>query len=269
MENSPLDDIHIAPRTDMAATYSQEDRLAIEHHYKKFFGGDFYRAFHEKRSVGVHVDIYTYGTSPDRPYVTLATSGMGAGNAPPNIEHPHFVELVTYVPHDWDFSTPEAIWLTRRLIEVARHPHQTGEVVSKHHTWCVYDEKTNVSDALFPGTLLSHWYFRSLIHEPKEIDHLILPSGRHVNFVWVYPITRQERHFLAQAEDHLELEYMLAEQTEIPIDLHRQCLVSVENRAARRARKREQKRLARLLPELPWMEVPCAYHAEPNGPERQ
>lgn len=270
MEATPLGDVHDRPRYDGAATYSTEDRIAIEQHYKKYFGVDYYRVLHERHSVGVHIDIYTYGTSPDRPYVTLATSGMGAGDTQSDTEHCHFVELVTYVPHDWDFSTTEAIWLTRRLIEVARHPQETGEIIGKHHTWCTYDEKTNISDALFPGTLLSHWYFRSLIHEPAEIDHLILPSGSHINFIWAYPITRQERHLHGTADDHLELEYMLAENADIAIDLHRQCLVSPENREARRARRREQKRLARTQPEVPWMTVPCSYHTAQNmDPEGQ
>jgi Suppressor of fused protein (SUFU) len=221
---------------------------------------------HEKVSVHVHVDIYMYGASPTRPYITLATSGMAAADVPRDgSEHGHPAELVTYVPHDWDFSSTEAMWLTRRLIEVVRFPHESQEVISKHHTWCVYDDETNVADALFPGSLLTHWYFRSLIHESAEIDHLVLPSGRHVNFMWAYPITRNELYFATQADEPYELEVQLATYAETPIDVHRQCLVEPENRQARRARIKEQKRLARTLPIVPWMTVKCDYHHPASG----
>lgn len=261
MNQQPHDDLHSRESSDGAARYPDCDRRAIEDHYAKSFGESYFRVLHEKVSTEVHVDIYTYGASPDRPYITLATSGMGAADVPRDGSQPgHPTELVTYVPHDWDFSSVEANWLTRSLVTVARYPHIAQEVVAKNHTWCEYEENTNIATALFPGSLLTHWYFRSLIHEPKEIDHLILPSGRHVNFMWAYPITRPEYHYATQSADPLELEVQLAVYAETPIDVHRQCIVSSENREQRRARRREQKRMARILPAVPWSAVPCEYH---------
>ncbi len=263
-QQSPHDELHVKAYSDGAVRYPDADRHALEAHYGKFFGESYSSVRHEKISVEVHVDIYTYGASASRPYVTLATSGMGAANIPrDDTGSGHPTELITYVPHDWDFSSTEAIWLTRRLIEVARYPHQAQTIVAKHHTWCTFDEHTNVADALVPGSLLTHWYFRSLIHEKPEIDHLILPSGRHVNFMWAYPITRQELYFATQSDEPYELEVQLAAHAETPIDIHRKCLISPENREERRARIRTQKKMARTVPVVPWMTVPCDYHG-PN-----
>lgn len=259
----PHDKLHAAGSSDDAIRYSHEDRHAIEDHYRTFFGGNYYGVRHEKVSTAVHVDVYTFGATADRPYVTLATSGMGAADvnwSDGQVGHP--VELVTYVPHDWDFSSPESDWLIRRIVEVARFPHEAREVIGKHHTWCVYDDKTGLADALFPGSIFTHWFFRSLLDEPDEIDHLTLPTDRCVEFIWAYPITRHELHFgsKGEKEDLLDLEALLAAHAPTPIDLYRPCLLAPENREERRARRKHQKRLARSLPAVPWMAVQCDYH---------
>ncbi|SFR27356.1 Suppressor of fused protein (SUFU) [Lentzea waywayandensis] len=259
--NLPLDELHGAEPGDEVIRYSQDDQKSVEAHYRRFFGGHYSHVWHERVSVGVHLDIYIYGATPDRPYVTLATVGMGAADV--TCEHGdvvgHPIELVTYVPHDWDFSSSETQWLIRRIIEVARFPHEFKKVMGRHHTWCVYDGRTGLADALFPGSSFTHWFFRSLIDEPDEIDHLALPSGRCVNFLWAYPITRHELHFGEQESELIELETQLATYAPIPIDLNRPCLFSSENREGRRARKRNQKRLARSLPVSPWMAIRCEY----------
>ncbi|USX54121.1 suppressor of fused domain protein [Lentzea sp. HUAS12] len=257
----PHDELHSREPSDDAIRYSHDDRRAIEEHYRRFFGGHYNSVRHEKVSTAVHVDVYTYGATVDRSYVTVATSGMGAVDVHwRGGERGHPVEIVTYLPADWDFSSPETQWLLRRMIEVARFPHEVREVIGKHHTWCVYDEKNGIANALFPGSIFTHWFFRSLIHESEDVDHLKLPSGRCVDFIWVYPITRHELHFGEQEKDLLELEAQLACHAPIPIDLYRQCLFAPEGREERRARKRQQKRLARSLPAVPWMSVHCDYH---------
>ncbi|WP_306748289.1 suppressor of fused domain protein, partial [Saccharothrix yanglingensis] len=200
---SPHDALHSRECLDEAVRYSEDDRHALERHYRQFFGGDYFRVQHEKVSHKVHVDIYIYGATVDRPYVTLATSGMGAADVSCG-EHEegdfcHPTEMVTYVPHDWDFSSFESQWLMRRLVDTARYPHEMQKIIAKHQTWCMYDEKTGLADALIPGSIFTHWYFRSLIEEPSEIDHLVLSSGRHIDFIWPYPITRHELHFLTQS----------------------------------------------------------------------
>jgi hypothetical protein len=151
---TPLDELHSKNPKDAAARYSHDDRHSIESHYRSFFGGPYSTVWHEKVSVGVHLDIYIYGATGDRPYVTIATSGMGAADVQGSsgaVGHP--IELVTYVPYDWDFSSPTAQWLIQRIIEVARFPHESRKVLAKHHTWCVFDDKTGLADALFPGSI--------------------------------------------------------------------------------------------------------------------
>ncbi|MBF6298987.1 suppressor of fused domain protein [Nocardia amamiensis] len=262
MEDHQLD-LGDEAQAGAVARYSEEDQSALEAHYDRFLGDNRFRMFHERISEYVHLDIYIYGTSPTRPFVTLATSGMGAADVPRDSTKPtRRSELVTYVPHDWDFSSPEAAWLFARLFELARFPHSSQEVMAKHHTMCIFDERTNLADALFPGSLLTHWYLRSLINEPEEIDHLILPSGQHLNFMWPYPITRHEYYFATQASETTDLEVELATHAPIPIDIHRQCIFSPENRHQKRTRLKEQKRLARAMPKTPWMEIPCDLHPQ-------
>jgi hypothetical protein len=253
---APHDELHAQPAGDDAVRYSNEDRRALEQHYAQHFG-DYFRVIHEKTSTFVHVDIYVYGASPDRPYVALATSGMGAADPMDDVYHP--TELLTYLPADWDFSNSISTALLSSLLMAARYPHEVRKVIAKHHTLCVYDERTNLADALFPGSPLTHWYFRLLIHEPEGFEHLILPSDRHVNLLWAYPITRPELHFLMNSDDHLALEYLLAEQADIAISVDRKCLIQPENRAQRRARLKIQAQARRRTPRQPWMEIPCEY----------
>jgi Suppressor of fused protein (SUFU) len=257
---TPHEEIHRQPAPDDAARYSASDRDALERHYAQCFG-DYFRVIHEKVSIFVHIDIYIYGASPERPYVTLATSGMGAADSLD--EHNHPTELVTYLPADWDFSDSMSTALFSSILMAARYPHETKTIVSRHHTLCCYDGRTNLADAIFPGSALTHWYFRLMIHEPEGFEHLVLPSNRHVNLLWAYPITRDELYFLTHSEDHLELEYLLAEEADIALSVDRKCLIRPENRAERRARLKIQAQARRKTPRKPWMELPCEY--PPHG----
>lgn len=258
---TPHEELHKGKSSDKASRYSARDRRALKHHYSQFFG-QYFRVIHERVSSLVHIDVYIYGASPDRPYVTLATSGMGA--ADPVHDNYHPIEMITYLSAEWDFASPVSTILFNNLLIAGRYPHEAKELITKHDTLCVYDGRTNLADALFPGSPLTHWYFRSLIHEPKEIDHLILPSGRHVNFVWAYPITRHELHFMMNSENKLELECLLAEEADIPISLDRKCLIRPENRAERRARLKIQTQAMRKPIRQPWMELPCEYPPHNN-----
>jgi hypothetical protein len=253
---TPHDEMHAQHAGDDAVRYSARDRRALEHHYAQRFG-EYFRVLHEKVSKFVHIDIYIYGASPERPHVTLATSGMGAADSLRGHYHP--TELVTYLPADWDFSDPMSVALISNLITAARYPHQAKTIIAKHHTFCQYDERTNIADPLFPGTPLTHWYFRLLMQEPQGFEHTILPSGRHVNLLWAYPITRHELNFSLRSEDPLDLECLLTAQADIAISLDRKCLIQPENRAERRARQKIQAQARRRMPRLPWMELPCEY----------
>jgi len=256
MAAAPHDETHAQPHRDDAVRYNDDDRRALEQHYAQRFG-DYFRVIHEKVSTFVHLDIYVYGASPERPYVTLATSGMGAANPLDDAYHP--TELVTYLSAEWDFSDPLSGALISNLLQAARYPHEAKEIIARHHTLCVYDGRTNLADALFPGSPLTHWYFRILLHEPEGFEHLVLPSERHINLLWAYPITRHELYFLTHSEDHLELECLLAEKADIAISVNRECLIRPENRAQRRARVKVQARARRRTPRQPWMELPCEY----------
>jgi hypothetical protein len=253
---TPHEELHAKPAEDAAVRYSKRDRKALEEHYAKRFG-QYFRVLHEKTSELVHLDIYIYGASPERPYITLATSGMGAADS---VAGEHFsTELITYLPADWDFSTLMNLALISNLLQTARYPHEARTIIAKHHTFCVYDDRTNLADPIFPGTTLTHWYFRLLMQEPKGFEHLILPSGRHINLLWAYPITRHELHFSIHSEDPLELECKLLEEAETVISPDRKCLIQPENRAQRRARLKIQAQAKRKTPRQPWMELPCEY----------
>jgi hypothetical protein len=263
-----LDVVHSLPSQDDAVRYGADDRHAIESHYANYFGC-WSQVIHERQSRKVHLDVYIHGASPDRDYVTLTTCGMSAVGLPwktgAECHHPpgleqhecrYAAELVTYVPAEWDFSSPAGIYLMRSFFEAARYPHESGKLVAKHHTLCTYDPATNLADPLFPGSLLTHWFFRSLINEPESVDHLRLPSGRTINFVWVYPITRHECHYRDDAGP-IELEALLATCAEFPIRTERACLIAPESREQRRARNRESRRRMRSTPQTPWTAIAC------------
>jgi hypothetical protein len=253
---TPHDEMHSKPPEDSAVRYSDSDRIALELHYAKRFG-HYSSVMHEKTSKFVHLDVYIYGASPKRPYTTLATSGMGAADPLGDQYHP--TELVTYLPADWDFSNAMNLALISNLLTAARYPHEEKQLIAKHHTLCKYDERTNLADPIFPGSTLTHWYFRLMMHEPEGFEHTILPSGRHINLLWAYPITRYELHFSTHSEDPLELECRLLEEADTVISPDRKCLIQPENRAQRRARQKIQARAKRQTPRQPWMQIPCEY----------
>jgi hypothetical protein len=92
-----------------------------------------------------------------------------------------------------------------------------------------------------------------MIHEPKGFEHANLPSGRHINLLWAYPITRHELHFSVHSEDPLELECRLLEEAETVISPDRKCLIQPENRAQRRARLKIQPQAKRRTPRQRWV----------------
>jgi hypothetical protein len=83
--------------------------------------------------------------------------------------------------------------------------------------------------------------------------------------MWAYPITRNELHFGQQEDGLLELEVHLAALAPTPLDIYRPSLFAPEGRDERRARKRQQKRLSRTQPVVPWMAVKCQYHTANDG----
>lgn len=258
---SPLGEIHSRMDGDAVASFTVADRAALEAHYRDYFGAEYVRAIHEKESSLVHIDVYIYGATTDRPYVTIATGGMGAADvfAGDSEQAAHSVELVSYLPAEWDFASSMSDWLMKGIFETARYPHQYRDPIQKHHTLCTFDEGSNLADSIFPGSTQTHWYFRSLIGEPAEIDHLVLPSGRHINLIWAFPITRAEYYFRAHDDDPLELEVQLAAYAPVEIDPNRECVIQPENRVERRARLRRQKKAKLARPKTPWMDIPCEY----------
>jgi hypothetical protein len=127
--------------------------MALELHYAKRFG-HYFAVIHEKTSKFVHLDVYVYGASPERPYVTLATSGMAA--ADPLGDQCHPTELVTYLPADWDFRNAMNLALISSLLAAARYPHEEKQLVTKHHTFRIYDGRTNLAEPILPGSILTH-----------------------------------------------------------------------------------------------------------------
>ena len=182
-------------REDAPVAYvSEAGYAALEAHYAKFLGTDSW-VFHELISDLVHIDIYIYPPTIERPYNVLATIGMSAlpMNAPEGAEAARFAELVIALPAAWPisqegFENENHYWPVSWLKQLARLPHEYNTWLSWGHTIPNGDP----AEPLASNTRLSGILLLQPMNLGDGFAQVAMPDGSSVNVYALIPLYDEE-----------------------------------------------------------------------------
>jgi hypothetical protein len=156
-----------------------------EAHYQRFFGPLNQSIMHSTDDKKVHVDIYQYAPTEERPYWTLITGGMSDQRQPlPANAGSHVApraELMMYVrePLGWMFSV---------LKGLAETPFDDDTYLHWHHT-----VPNGHAMTAAPSSLTS-FFFLPPYFESEGFDSLVV-DGDKVHILMLIPITETEREY--------------------------------------------------------------------------
>jgi hypothetical protein len=175
---------------------------ARERHYERFFGPLTQGLFHSTDLKPVHIDIYQFEPTTERPYWTLVTSGMSnERQIEPHDCAEHMsprAEILMYVP------APEP-WMFNVLKGLAEMPFEDGTYLHWWHT------VPNGTPMTAKPSLLTSYFFLPPYFEPQGFTDLELDGDR-VDFLWMIPITEAEREYTVKnGSDELEKRFEEAE----------------------------------------------------------
>jgi len=159
--------------------------------------GEVVGAIHEMESDLVHVDVHFTLPTRKAPFFTLVTSGMS--EAPMRFEceegHLGFArgELVMRLPEWWPMGEAgkgsRFAWPFRKLVELARFPHEYDTCLGYGHTLCESPCGTIDKAVRFCGVILLPSFTL-----PKEFRWMGEP-GKGTEFLACYPLYPEEMHF--------------------------------------------------------------------------
>jgi hypothetical protein len=176
---------------------------ARESHYVRHFGALNQPVMHSTDFKPMHVDIYQFAPTNERPFWTLITGGMSdARQIRPDDCAEHMsprAEILMYVPEpqNWMFSV---------LKGLAEMPFDRNTYLHWWHT------VPNGFPMTAQPSLLTSFFFLPPYHESADFGELTLEGDR-VDFLWLVPITEAERAFAVEHGSR-ELE-MLMENAEL------------------------------------------------------
>jgi hypothetical protein len=170
---------------------------AVSRHVGRYVG-KVAHVFHETISDLVHVDVHLVPPQPNRPFVTLVTSGMSERpmTLPPGCDAPAYAELLVCLPPSWpldqeDFKDEANFWPIRLMKFLARLPHAYATWLGFGHTVPngdppeAYDPSTDLCCALIvPPSLFD-----------ERFNELALSDDKVVQFYAVVPLYREEMEF--------------------------------------------------------------------------
>ncbi|MEO6908044.1 MAG: suppressor of fused domain protein [Abditibacteriaceae bacterium] len=174
-----------------------------EEHYQNFFGSLTQEIMHSSDAKEVHIDIYQFEPTPDRPFWTLITSGM-SNQIQPELEDSHSsrrTEILMYAeePQGWMFSVMKGL---------AEMPFEDNTNLHWGHT------VPNGMPMTAQPSLLTSFFFMPPFFEPLEFNELKLEDDT-VDFLWMIPITETERMYaIEHGSDQL---YEKIEDADMPI----------------------------------------------------
>lgn len=181
-----------------------ENLDAIENHIATHLGEPA-SVFHEIISTTVHIDVHIVAATPEKPWISLVTSGMSdiPMNTPEGAEEFRLAELMIRLPADWPLDE-ESIkqesnyWPIRTLKFLARFAHEYQTWLGYGHSIPNGNPPAPVAPNLpFVGMLLSVPWVGG-----EEFAVLYLPDGSPVRFWSVIPLHPSEVDFkLAHGAD--------------------------------------------------------------------
>ncbi len=184
-----------------------------EAHYTRFLGALDQKVMHSTDVKQVHVDIYTFAPTPERPFFTLITGGMSdlRQSIPDDRDYAPRAEIMLYA------SQPQG-WMYSVLKGLAEMPFDDDTFLSYRHTI-----PNGMPMTAEPSLLTS--YFMSPVFGERDGFTPMLVEDDAVDVLLMVPITEGERELAVdQGSDAL---LALFEQREFDpvIDEARACLL--------------------------------------------
>ncbi|WP_295816256.1 suppressor of fused domain protein [uncultured Deinococcus sp.] len=179
-----------------------EIKGAVEAHLTRFLGHDSI-VWHEIISDLVHIDVYKFDPTPQRPYYTLVTSGMSDRpmTVPEKLEEMQRAELLICLPPDWPLgkageSTSEGdlgdfnnYWPIHMLKYLARMPHEYRTWLGWGHSIPNGEPPAAFADTNFVGSVVG-----PVVTLPDEFVKLDVGDST-VWFYAIYPVYAEELQF--------------------------------------------------------------------------
>jgi len=188
-----------------------------EAHYVRFFGPITEKVMHSTDTKPVHVDIYTYRPTEERPFFTLITGGMSdvRQSVPADWKIAPRAEIMLYV------SEPQG-WMYNVLKGLAEMPSDDDTFLSYRHT-----VPNGMPMTAKPSLLTSYFFVHPLMvpdnFSPMKVD------GDDTDILLLIPITEMERRY-AQERGSEELISLFGNRGLDPVvDENRQSFVSPED----------------------------------------
>lgn len=175
-------------------------REAFDAHVERFLGED-YLVWHEIGSDTIHLDVYLWRPTAERPFFTFVTSGMS--DLPMSVPDgavragvTDLAELMVCLPADWPVPTQGTVpwgddatyFPVRWLKALARLPCEYG-------TWLGFGHSVPHGDPAKPlteGTAAVGWLLLPPITLPDEARSLPLPDGRRLDLFALIALTAAE-----------------------------------------------------------------------------
>jgi len=188
---------------------------ARERHYERFFGPMTQKIMHSTDVKSVHIDIYQFEPTKERPYWTLITSGMSNKRQIAREDCDDHMspraEILMYVPE------PQG-WMFNVLKGLAEMPFEDNTSL---HWWHTIPNGMPMTST--PSQLTSYFILPPYF-EPKGFAEFELNDDR-VDFLWMIPITEAEREYAVQhGSQELEQRFEDAEMSPI-LDESRKSIV--------------------------------------------
>lgn len=165
-------------------------REAVETHLKRFLGSDV-QVWHEIMSAYVHLDLYRFEPTPERPFFTFVTSGMSDQpmHVPEGMEDMSRAELLICLPSEWPVDDPDRSWPVDLLKSLARMPYEYQSWVGLGTSITNGNPPSTMPDTAFTGTIVG-----PTATLPEEFVRLDV-NGSQIWFYGIYPIYPEEMTF--------------------------------------------------------------------------
>jgi hypothetical protein len=189
---------HSVPTSAPPLVAPHSDNLeAVERHIATHLGEPA-SVFHELVSTTVHIDVHIVRATPERPWISLVTSGMSdlPMTVPEGAEDWRFAELMIRLPADWPlgeeaFKDERNYWPVRWLKQLARFPHELESWLSYGHSIPNGDPPGPIAPGVpFAGMILSAPWIGG-----EAFSTLYLGDGTPVRFWSLIPLHPSEIDF--------------------------------------------------------------------------
>lgn len=173
-------------------------RESFDDHVERLLGGDHW-VWHEIVSDTVHLDVYRWPPTADRPFHTFVTSGMsdlpmtlpdGARQAGVT----DLAELMVCLPADWPVPAWNESWDDAAYVPI-RWLKNLARLPSEYDTWLGYGHSIPNGDPaapLAPGSWLVGWVLLPPLTLPAEARSVPLPDGRRIDLFAIVALTQAE-----------------------------------------------------------------------------